>query len=85
LNKIRKNVLKQLKKDKIDNYWFSNLVDTCIVRINESESSATIDDASTISDCLEDLIYIVSQKYRSPTNRSSGFGFAPLRSAKPNR
>jgi sulfatase maturation enzyme AslB (radical SAM superfamily) len=86
LNKIRKNVLKQLKKkDKIDNYWFSNLVDTCIVRINESESSATIDDASTISDCLEDLIYIVSQKYRSPTNRSSGFGFAPLRSAKPIR
>lgn len=61
-DQIRRERLHGLEKqNKLNHYWFSNLVDTCVVRLEDiSEESITIDDADTISECLEDLIFRVA-------------------------
>jgi len=61
-DQIRRKQLHDLeKKDKLSHYWFSNLVDTCVVRLDDtSKDSIKIDDADTISECLEDLIFKVA-------------------------
>lgn len=63
LENERKRVLRSLlKKGGLESYWFTNLVDTCFVRITKDENGMSVlSEASTFSDCLEDFIVEIIQ------------------------
>lgn len=61
LEENRKMVLSNLEKEKLQQYWFSNFIDSCIVRINETENGKMIiDDVETISECFEEVVYKIT-------------------------
>lgn len=54
----RMRVLESLKKENIQNYWFSNIIDTCIVRLNKNnvDNKLYLENIDTVSKCFENII-----------------------------
>lgn len=58
----RRAILSNLEKEKLQQYWFSNFVDSCIVRINKNDNGKmSINDVDNISECFEEVIYKITK------------------------
>ncbi|MCU7937475.1 MAG: radical SAM protein [Candidatus Thiodiazotropha sp. (ex Dulcina madagascariensis)] len=62
LNGRRKHVLEtQLSASRVQPYWFSGLIEACLVRFEERGGRMVIDDPDTIGTCMEDVIYALTE------------------------
>jgi sulfatase maturation enzyme AslB (radical SAM superfamily) len=57
----RAEILAKLKKGKLGRYWFTNLTDVCVSRITGFGEHIDIEDASAISDAIEEILYMITE------------------------